>query len=172
MTQAETGDASTQASLLALPRAALAETSDRALFGYLLVLAAPVVVEQFLSMAVGLTDVWLAGHLGEQSADATAAVGSISYFLWLIGLITGTINAGSTAIIARAMGARHKSLANKVCGQSVTAGLLLGVVLGAAMFTLAEPIAVLTRLPESSRPLATLYLQILAFSLPFSTLIF
>ena len=101
-------------------------------------LRVPVVIEQLLSMTVGLTDVWLAGHLGAQSADATAAVGSISYFLWLIGLVTGTINAGSTAIIARAMGARHKSLANKVCGQSVAAAMLLGIALAALLWLFAS----------------------------------
>ena len=123
-------------------------------------------------MVVGVTDVWLAGHLGPQSADATAAVGSISYFLWLVGLITGTINAGSTAIIARATGARHKSLANKVCGQSVTAAVMMGVGLSVLLYAFAEPVAVLTGLTGPARELALLYLRILAFSLPFSTLIF
>jgi putative MATE family efflux protein len=173
MSQAETGDATTQVALaasreLAPPGAA----DDRALLKYLIALAAPVVIEQLLSMTVGLTDVWLAGHLGTQSADATAAVGSISYFLWLIGLITGTINAGSTAIIARAMGARHKSLANKVCGQSVAAAMMLGLTLAALLFVFSEPVARFTGLTGPSLAMALMYLKILAFSLPFSTLIF
>lgn len=143
-----------------------------ALWRYLVVLAFPVLIEQMLSMTVGLTDVWLAGHLGSQSADATAAVGSISYFLWLIGLITGTINAGSTAIIARATGAKHRSLANSVCGQSVTAAVLMGVVLAVALYVFAAPISDLTGLRGPAHDLALLYLRILAFSLPFSTFIF
>src|SRR3954468_4167034 len=159
MSQAETGDATTQVAMAS--RAEPAPAGDRALLRYLLVLAAPVVVEQVLSMTVGLTDVWLAGHLRTRSADATAAVGSISYFLWLIGLITGTITAGSMAIIARAVGARHRSLANKVCGQSVTAAVLIGLLLAGVLFVLAEPVARMTGLPESSRPMALLYLQIL-----------
>jgi putative MATE family efflux protein len=176
MTQAETGNVTTKIADAALPPlergASVSAHSDRALLWYLLVLATPVIGEQLLSMTVGLTDVWLAGHLGKQSADATAAVGSISYFLWLIGLITGTINAGSTAIIARATGARHRSLANKVCGQSVTAAMLMGLALGAMLFVFAEPVARFTGLPEGSRELALLYLRILSFSLPFSTIIF
>ncbi len=170
MSQAETRNSGEIA--LARPVEMSDVPGDRTLLRTLTFLALPVLGEQVLSMTVGLTDVWLAGHLGDASADATAAVGSISYFLWLIGLITGTINAGSTAIIARAMGARHRSLANKVCGQSVAAAMLMGVVLAAVMFTLAEPIARLTGLPDSARPMALLYLRILAFSLPFSTLIF
>ena len=170
MSQAETGEIASQ--VVALPASAASARKHPALVSYLVLLALPVVGEQLLSMIVGLTDVWLAGHLGSSSADATAAVGSISYFLWFIGLITGTINAGSTAIIARATGARHRSLANKVCGQSILAGLMLGITLGAGLFILAEPIAWLTGLPESSRAMALQYLRILAFSLPFSTLIF
>ena len=178
MSQAEPGDTTTTSAAalpvqpLPLERAPAPAAGDPALSRYLLVLAFPVLVEQLLSMVVGVTDVWLAGHLGPQSADATAAVGSVMYFLWLIGLITGTINAGSTAIIARAIGARHKSLANKVCGQTVTAAVLMGLVLGSLLFVFAEPVARLTGLPESSREMALLYLRVLAFSLPFSSLIF
>lgn len=173
MSQADTGDViATPAPALPLAETPARQESDRALLRYLLILSLPVVGEQLLSMTVGLTDVWLAGHLGAQTADATAAVGSISYFLWLVGLITGTINGGSMAIIARAIGARHRSLANKVSGQTITAALIMGVILAALLLLFAEPLARMTGLPDASREMALLYLRILAFSLPFSTLIF
>src|SRR5688500_17168869 len=172
MSQAETGNVATAVEATLPLREAAAAREDRALLPYMFWLSLPVVGEQVLSMTVGLTDVYLAGHLGPASADATAAVGSIAYFLWLIGLITGTISAGSTAIIARAMGARHRSLANKVCGQSVTAAMVMGAMLGLALYACAEPIAAFTGLPEPSRSMALQYLRILAFSLPFSSLIF
>lgn len=175
MSQAETGNnvaVGVSAACLGGGDVTAALAGRRALFWPMVWLALPVVGEQLLSMTVGLTDVYLAGHLGDASADATTAVGSIAYFLWLIGLITGAISAGSTAIIARAVGARHRSLANSVCGQSVTAAMVLGVVLGAVMLAFAEPITRATGLPESARPMALLYLRVLAFSLPFSTLIF
>src|SRR5881227_1819001 len=71
----------------------------------LIVLALPILAESVLHMTVGLTDVFLAGHLPTHAADATAAVGVVGYVLWLIGLITGAIGVGSTAIISRAVGA-------------------------------------------------------------------
>jgi putative MATE family efflux protein len=183
MSQAETGDITDAAVPVAAvtpppPAAVLAhgragrEERPLALLKYMTWLALPVIGEQVLSMTVGLTDVWLAGHLGPAGADATAAVGAMSYFLWLIGLITGAISAGSMAVIARAIGARHRSVANSVCGQSVTAAVVLGAVLAAVMYAFAEPIARLTGLPESAQPMALTYLRVLAFSLPFSTLIF
>ena len=119
------------------PRAQLvAAESNRALLRELLYLALPVLAEQMLHMGVGLTDTWLANHVVRlpggasssmidaaraQMAAAAAAVGTVSYFLWFIGLITGAIGTGSMAIIARATGARHRSLANGICGQSVSA---------------------------------------------------
>jgi putative MATE family efflux protein len=171
MSQAETGNVTVGVAAVR-PGGGDAAAARSPIFWPLVWLALPVIGEQLLSMTVGLTDVYLAGHLPDASADATAAIGSISYFLWLIGLITGTVSAGSTAIIARATGARHRSLANSVCGQSVTAAVVLGVALGAAMLAFAEPITRATGLPESARPMALLYLRVLAFSLPFSTLIF
>ena len=172
MSQAETGNVARVPAAAVVPLEAVRPRTHPPLLPHMFWLSLPVIGEQVLSMTVGLTDVYLAGHLGAESADATAAVGSISYFLWLIGLITGTVSAGSTAIIARAVGARHRSLANSVCGQSVTAAVALGVLLGALMYAFADPIARVTGLPESARPMALTYLRVLAFSLPFSTLIF
>src|SRR4051812_2567628 len=104
------------------------ETNAR-LLRLLLVLALPVLAEHVLHMMVGLNDTYLANHVvkitptmsaeqvtaaHDQMAAAAAAVGTVSYILWLMGLLTGAISTGSTAIIARATGARHRSLANSV----------------------------------------------------------
>src|SRR5437870_12006565 len=98
----------------------------------LALLAAPVLAEQILHMFVGLNDTWLANHVvrlpagasaeaiaaahSEMSA-AAAAVGTVSYILWFLGLMSGAVGTGATAIIARATGAKHRSLANSICGQ-------------------------------------------------------
>src|SRR5690606_8201001 len=110
MSQATTSDQSGQ-----IAPAAPAMVRRGVLRGVLM-LALPVMAEQVLNMIVGLTDTWLANHLGGDPAAPTAAVGTVGYVLWLIGLITGSVGVGSTAIIARAAGARHRSLANKVAG--------------------------------------------------------
>lgn len=139
----------------------------------LLWLALPVVVENMLHMMVGLTDVYLASHLpAAQAADATASVGSTSYVLWLIGLVAGAIGTGSTAIIARAIGAKHQSLANSVCGQSVTAAVLIGVVLTAILVIGQVPIAVMTGLTGQAYTFSLFYIRVLALSLPFSILMY
>ena len=143
-----------------------------ALLPELLWLALPIVAENVLHMLVGLTDVYLASHLPTLAAEATAAVGSISYVLWLIGLIAGAIGTGATAIIARAVGARHQSLANSVCGQSVTASVLTGAALAFLFIVAAVPAALMTGLTGPAYTFALFYFRVLALSLPFSVLMY
>jgi putative MATE family efflux protein len=121
---------------------------------------------------VGLTDTYMANHLPRQSEAATAAVGTISYFLWFIGLIVTAIGTGSTALIARAKGARHRSLANSVCGQSTLLALALGVVVGLIIYLAASPLVVVAGLTGDAPELAHRYLRMLAWSVPFSTVMF
>ena len=144
-----------------------------ALWRQLLWLALPVLAEHVLHMLVGLTDTWLANHLrGGIAPAATAAVGTISYILWFIGLIVGTIATGSMAIIARAKGARHRSLANSVCGQSIAAAALAGAVLAVVMLATAPWVVGLTQLPPGARGFALSYLRLLSLSLPFTMVMF
>src|ERR1700677_3650716 len=109
-----------------IPNLVRPRETNRLLIKQLFALAGPVWIEQILHMLVGLNDTYLANHLPSHAADAGAAVGTITYFLWFIGLLVSSIGTGSTALIARAKGAMHRSLSNKVTGQSVSAALILG----------------------------------------------
>jgi putative MATE family efflux protein len=146
--------------------------TNRALVRQLLALAGPVWVEQVLHMLVGLNDTYLANHLPAHAADAGAAVGTVTYFLWFIGLMVSSIGAGSTALISRAKGARHKSLSNKVTGQSVSAALILGVVIGMFLFFAARPIVAATQLQGMGSIFALSYLRLLSVALPFTMVMF
>ena len=139
----------------------------------MLSLAVPALVEQIFNFLVGLNDTWLANNLPKDVApSATAAVGTISYLLWFIGLIVSAVGTGSTALISRAKGARHRRIANGVCGQSVAASLVLGIVLGVVLYAWADLWVRLTGLSPDARAFALSYLRMLAFSLPFFTVMF
>ncbi len=142
----------------------------------LIVLAVPVLLEQLFHTVVGLTDTWLANNLPDATSDiktgATAAVGNVSYFLWFVGLIVAAVGTGSTALIARAKGARHRRLANSVCGQSVTASVVLGIALALFMYAFSSLLVMSTGLSPQARVFADSYLRMLTISLPFSTLMF
>src|SRR5699024_8654408 len=80
--------------------------------------------EQVMNLAVGLTDFILAGHLAPSVAKAAVdALGVAGMIGWLMGVILGSLGIGSTALIARAVGARNKSLANAALGQSLLMAL-------------------------------------------------
>jgi putative MATE family efflux protein len=123
-------------------------------------------------MLVGLNDTYLANHLPARADDAGAAVGTITYFLWFIGLLVGSVGTGSTAIISRARGARHRRLANRVVGQSVTAAVALGFIIGIGLIVFARPVVALTQLQGDAPALALSYLRMLAATLPFTMLMF
>lgn len=148
------------------------DEDHRGLVPDLLRLAGPVLVEQFLHMAVGLTDTWVANHLPTDSAAAGAAVGTISYLMWFMGILAGSIATGSTAIIARATGARHKRLANSVCGQSISGALVMGGLACVLVILFARLVVRVTALQGPAADLAHSYLLLMGAILPFTMLIF
>ena len=155
----------------------IAPESNTGLLRVVLALALPALVEQIFNFLVGLNDTWLANNLPKEGGrdiapGATAAVGTISYLLWFIGLIVGAIGTGSTALISRAKGARHRRLGNSVCGQSVSAAFALGVALALVLYVWGVPCVRLTGLEGTAREFALSYLRMLCVSLPFLTVMF
>src|SRR4051812_33678372 len=111
------------------PAAALPPTlaAGTSLLRVVLALALPALAEQIFNFLVGLNDTWLANNLPKDVApSATAAVGTISYLLWFIGLIVAAVGTGSTALISRARGARHRRRINGVRGERVGGAALVG----------------------------------------------
>jgi Na+-driven multidrug efflux pump len=98
-----------------------------------LVLAIWPFLEQLLNFLVGFTDTAVAGHI---SVPATNALIPGAYIEWLIGLLQMAVSVGASAIIARAIGGRHKRLANAALGQAVVMGFAWGFVIGAASTTI------------------------------------
>ncbi|HQY88203.1 MAG TPA: MATE family efflux transporter, partial [Tepidisphaeraceae bacterium] len=143
-------------------------------------LAAPVVVEQVLHSIVQFTDTYIANNLIESSAagaleanrQAGSAIGTVAYLIWFFGLIAGTIGVGSTALIARAVGAQHRSVANSVCGQAMIAAFVLGFVLGLLMWFGAGAIGKISGLPPEAIPNFTTYMRIMAPALPLTIVMF
>ncbi|MGD0767911.1 MAG: MATE family efflux transporter [Tepidisphaeraceae bacterium] len=146
--------------------------TDRLLLTQLFALAGPVWIEQILHMLVGLNDTYLANHLPNHAADAGAAVGTITYFLWFIGLLVASIGTGSSALIARAKGAQHRSLSNKVTGQSVSAAVIVGAVVGLILILAGRPIVDATQLQGMAKGFALDYLRLLSVALPFTMVMF
>jgi len=79
------------------------------------------------------------------------AVGTISYLIWFIGLIVSAVGTGSTALISRARSApAHRRLANSVCGQSISAAFVLGLLLAIVLYA-GAPMWIRATRPERRR---------------------
>jgi putative MATE family efflux protein len=94
-------------------------------------LAWPVLTQQLLILAVALSDQFLAGHfrppdpsrhVAYQSAQTTAI-----YLSWLINSYTVLVTVGSTALVARFIGAGDRATAVRVTGQAIILAVILGL---------------------------------------------
>lgn len=136
-----------------------------------LTLAWPVLLQQWLVLAVSLSDRLLAGRfLGDLSesgqAAAQAAHTTATYLGWFLSSCTVLVNAGSTALVAHLVGAKDRVSASAVLHQSLTLALVVGTV-GATMLLLAiRPALALLGLHGATQALAAAYLTPLLAVLP------
>ncbi len=127
----------------------------------IVVLALPVLGEQFCNILVGLVDTFLAGRM--LSKEAIAAVGIASYVSWLATMLSGFIGVGSTALIARAVGAGDSRLANKLANQSMGLAGFLGFAMMVILLVMASFLPQLLGLPTEAAAMTARYLRIDAF---------
>ncbi len=132
-------------------------------------LALPAMGEQMLSMMVGIVDTFLVGHLG---AAPLAAVGLANQWVFMATTLFGAIATGSTALIARFIGARDPEQADQVLRQSVLLGALIGLVATILGVSLARPAVTVLGAQEDVVLLSRDYLRVVASIFFFSTLMF
>jgi multidrug resistance protein, MATE family len=132
-------------------------------------LALPAMGEQLLSMMVGIVDTFLVGHLG---AAPLAAVGLANQWVFMATTLFASIATGSTALIARFIGAQKPEDADQVLRQSILVGALIGVVATLLGTSLAQHAVMLLGAPADVVGLSTDYLRVVSSILFFSTLMF
>jgi len=125
-------------------------------------------LEQVLNFLVMFVDTALAGRI---SVEATNAIGVASFAGWLMRLMQMAVAVGSTALVARAVGGRHKRLANAVVGQSIIMAIIIGLISGLVIFAGARPIGYFTNLTGQSLELTLTYLHIIALAAVGSSLL-
>ncbi len=147
----------------------------------LVALSIPLCAENLLHIFVGLTDTYLANNVEPADTDAgrafnaasAAAVGATTYVLWFMGLMTGAVGTGSTALIARATGARDRRTARSAVAQSLLLAFGVGCVLFAVLFTFATPLSNAFGLEDpKARELIATYLKIVSLGAPLAVLTF
>ncbi len=134
-----------------------------------LTLALPAVGEQMLNMAVGIVNTFLVGHL---SAAALTGVGLSTQLIMMTIALVAAVTTGSTALIARAVGARDFRTANRVLGQSMLLGGVIGIVTTLLGVGLAHRALYLMGARDDALRLGTDYLRIVSVTFLLSTLMF
>lgn len=143
------------------------ELGRRSLAMQVLSLAGWPLLEQLLNLAVGTTDLILAGYLPHgNDVPATDALGVGGFINWLMIIILSSIGIGATALMARAVGQRHKSLANQTAGQAIALGAVMGLIVGLACFAVAPGVAELINRTGLARIFTIEFLRTLAFAVP------
>lgn len=128
-------------------------------------LALPVLAEELLNYLVGTTDWLLAGRFIEGD-DSKAAMGLMVYVLWILPTLFSFIAIGTTAVVARHVGADELSMARRATSQALLMGfawamlVMLVCFLGGGWFIHA------VQLRGEAARLAGSYLWIVSFSIP------
>ena len=140
------------------------------MWGAILVIAWPVLVESVLNALVGLVDTTLAAGLSEAATDA---VGVAAYFQWLISLAPMAIGVGATALISRAFGGGRVALAGAALGQALMLSMALGLVLAVALIISAPMLARSMSLGDEPEAFgyAVEYLRIVSLGIPFASVL-
>src|SRR5262245_44197046 len=131
----------------------------------MLALALPVLAEESLNLLVGYTDWFLAGHF-LPGDEPKAAMGLISYVLWILPNLFAVIGIGTLAIVARLIGAGQREEAAHVARQSLLAGGGAAVIGMAAAFTLGGRFVWAMQLRGEAARLATRYINIVTPAIP------
>jgi len=126
--------------------------------GPLVRLATPVVMEQLLVMMVMMVDVYLVGRYIVGEAEL-AAVGLIAYTLWLLSNVFELVCSGTTAVVARCIGAGNRAEARRIANQSLIPGVVLAAVVVVIGLTMTPFLVGLMRLREDAAALAISYLD-------------
>jgi len=100
-------------------------------------LAIPSAAEAMLGMLVGLANIYLVGHLG---AASIAAVGLGWHVALSVMILFTGVGTGTTALVARMVGAGDRAGANRATMQALIVAFLVGVLATVVLFGLAEPI--------------------------------
>ncbi|MEM7118959.1 MAG: MATE family efflux transporter [Chloroflexota bacterium] len=142
---------------------------NRTLLRKIFKLALPVMLTNLLQSLVGVIDTFMIGRLGELEI-AAAGMSNLVRILFLIMVLA--VSAGSMSLIAQAKGARDPKRMSLVARQSVSAGLLLSLVLMVLGLLLAQPILQFTNSGGDPRAieLGTAFLQIIFLGMPFLVL--
>ena len=149
-------------------------SSDRPIWWMVLVLAWPALLQNWLTIAVNLSDRLLAGRfLGLETQGQTAAQAAqttAAYLAWFLSCYSALVTVGATTLTAHLIGAGNRREAGAVLHQALLLAALLGLLGTVGGLTVLEPLLWLLQLRDTSAAFAADYLRPLLYQLPLQML--
>ena len=137
------------------------------MWGAIIFLALPILIQQFLIACVGLADKIFAGSLPEDIVlPSLDAIGIGSYIGWFISIAVSGVGIGAQALIARSMGSGDIVQGNRVLGQSMALAFFWGIVVAIGLWFFAAPLGVLCQLSDEAQAYLVDYIRALAIGMP------
>lgn len=127
-------------------------------------LAMPIMGTSFIQMAYSLTDMAWVGRLG---SEAVAAIGAVGILTWMTNSISLLSKVGSEVSVGQSIGAQDHEGARQYASHNLTIALVLSVVWGVLLFSLAHPLINLFKLEPPIAEKAVEYLRIVSTAFPF-----
>lgn len=127
-------------------------------------LAIPIMGTSFTQMAYSITDMAWIGRLG---SEAVAAIGAVGILTWMTSSIALLNRVGSEVSVGQSIGSQDVEKARSFASHNLTISLILSILWGGLLFTLAFPIIGIYKLEESITHEAAVYLQIITAAFPF-----
>ncbi|HWQ73869.1 MAG TPA: MATE family efflux transporter [Syntrophomonas sp.] len=131
--------------------------------------ALPAMLEMCLYMLIGIVDVAVVGHLG---AAPLAAVSLGSEIFFAVLLTLASLGIGSAVLSAQAKGAGNVEEAERIAGQTVLLGIIMGILAGIAGYHWADNIVGIFRVEPEVHALAVTYIRITFSVVPLAILNF
>lgn len=125
-------------------------------------LAWPAVTEQLLVTLFGMVDMMMVGGVGPA---AIAAIGLTNQPMFLALAAFQALNVGTTAVVARFVGAKNVSEANAAIRQSLLIVTFLGAIMSALVYVFAKPLVLFMGAQEDSLGYAVTYIRIICLGL-------
>lgn len=100
------------------------------------------------------------------------AMGLAMYVAWLMMIMQGAIATGAQALVARAFGSHDEDLTERGTGQALLLGIVTGCVSGCIIWLLAPVLTNAFALGGDAGEYALMYLRTIAYSAPFSGVLF
>ncbi len=128
-------------------------------------LALPVLVEQTLSLLVFFSDTTLAGQFLEQRH--LTAMTLVAYLMWFVPNIFMLVAVGSTAVVARCIGAGDRQTAAHATNQSLMLGAVLAAIAMICVYLGIRPLTTAMGLDQPDvAPLIDQYMTIVVIAIP------